>query len=381
MSVRARRFSRYLGVGSFLRRRYKQLFWLAALSVAIAAILPGCSPLYVLRAAYEEGKILWRREPITDFVASADVQADTQEKLKLVLAVRKYARDVLKFNVGGSYSSYSRVDRPDLTYIVMAAPKTELKPYTWWFLIIGNVPYKGFFSREEAEAEIARLKAQNYDTMMRTSAAFSTLGWFDDPLLSHLLRYDKVGLAGIIFHELFHNTLYVNGAGAFNESAANFVGNRAAIDFFRDRFGAESKEYARAVQIWDHEREFGRFINQVADTLRSLYRSDIPRADKLRLREEVFARSQEEWQRYLAEHPDQSFRRFSQRSLNNAVLMNYLVYLTQIDMFESLYGANGNDLTRTVEAMRSAVAKGRDPFEAVHKWLDKHRQRVAATAD
>jgi predicted aminopeptidase len=381
MSVRARRFSRYLGVGSFLRRRYKQLFWLAALSVAIAAILPGCSPLYVLRAAYEEGKILWRREPITDFVASADVQADTQEKLKLVLAVRKYARDVLKFNVGGSYSSYSRVDRPDLTYIVMAAPKTELKPYTWWFLIIGNVPYKGFFSREEAEAEIARLKAQNYDTMMRTSAAFSTLGWFDDPLLSHLLRYDKVGLAGIIFHELFHNTLYVNGAGAFNESAANFVGNRAAIDFFRDRFGAESKEYARAVQIWDHEREFGRFINQVADTLRGLYRSDIPRADKLRLREEVFARSQEEWQRYIAEHPDQSFRRFSQRSLNNAVLMNYLVYLTQIDMFESLYGANGNDLTRTVEAMRSAVAKGRDPFEAVHEWLDKHRQRVAATAD
>ena len=337
--------------------------------------------MYVLRAAYEEGKILWRREPITDFVASGDVQADTQEKLKLVLAVRKYARDVLKFNVGGSYSSYSRVDRPDLTYIVMAAPKTELKPYTWWFLIIGNVPYKGFFSREEAEAEIARLKAQNYDTMMRTSAAFSTLGWFDDPLLSHLLRYDKVVLAGIIFHELFHNTLYVNGAGAFNESAANFVGNRAAIDFFRDRFGAESKEYARAVQIWDHEREFGRFINQVADTLRSLYRRDIPRADKLRLREEVFARSQEEWQRYLAEHPDQSFRRFSQRSLNNAVLMNYLVYLTQIDMFESLYGANGNDLTRTVEAMRSAVAKGRDPFEAVHKWLDKHRQRVAATAD
>jgi predicted aminopeptidase len=381
MSVRARRFSRYLEVGSFLRRRYKQLFWLAALSVAIAAILPGCSPLYVLRAAYEEGKILWRREPITDFVASADVQADTQEKLKLVLAVRKYARDVLKFNVGGSYSSYSRVDRPDLTYIVMAAPKTELKPYTWWFLIIGNVPYKGFFSRQEAQAEIARLKAENYDTMMRTSAAFSTLGWFDDPLLSHLLRYDKVVLAGIVFHELFHNTLYVNGAGAFNESAANFVGNRAAIDFFRDRFGAESKEYARAVQIWDHEREFGRFINQVADTLRSLYRSDIPRADKLRLREEVFARSQEEWRRYLAEHPDQSFRRFSQLSLNNAVLMNYLVYLTQIDTFESLYAANANDLSRTVEAMRSAVAKGRDPFEAVHKWLDKHRQRVAATAD
>src|SRR5690349_6256035 len=243
MSVRARRFSRYLGVGSFLRRRYKQLFWLAALSVAIAAILPGCSPLYVLRAAYEEGKILWRREPITDFVASADVQADTQEKLKLVLAVRKYARDVLKFNVGGSYSSYSYVDRPDLTYIVMAAPKTELRPYTWWFLIIGSVPYKGYFTKEEAQAEIDRLNAKGYDTTLSTSAAFSTLGWFDDPLLSHLLRYDDAVLSGVVFHELFHNTLYVKGAGAFNESAANFIGHYAAIDFFRDRLGKDSAEY------------------------------------------------------------------------------------------------------------------------------------------
>src|SRR6476660_8137041 len=175
MAVCPRPLSRHFRVGSLLRRRLKQLFWLTAVSVVIAAILPGCSPLYVLRAAYEEGKILWRREPITDFVDKADVQADAQEKLKLVLAVRKYARDVLKFNVGGSYASYSRVDRPDLTYIVMAAPKTELKPYTWWFLIIGNVPYKGFFSRPEAEAEIARLKAEGYDTTLRTSAAFSTL--------------------------------------------------------------------------------------------------------------------------------------------------------------------------------------------------------------
>src|SRR5678815_1810294 len=120
MSVCSNRFSRHFRVGSPLRRGSKQLFWLSAVSVVIAAVLPGCSPLYVLRAAYEEGKILWRREPISDFVDSAGVQADTQEKLKLVLAVRKYARDVLKFNVGGSYSTYSRVDRPDLTYIVMA---------------------------------------------------------------------------------------------------------------------------------------------------------------------------------------------------------------------------------------------------------------------
>src|SRR5262245_43281897 len=210
-------------------------------------MLPACSPVYVLRAAYEEGKILWRREPISYFMQKPDVTEETQDKLRLVLLVRDYARDKLNFNVGGSYSSYSYVDRPDLTYVVVAAPKTEIRPYTWWFLIIGNVPYKGYFAKEEALAEMKRLEADGYDTTLRTSAAFSTLGWFNDPLLSHLLRYDKVLLSEVVFHELFHNTLYINGAGAFNESSANFMGHRAAIEFFRERLGVDSAEYQRAV--------------------------------------------------------------------------------------------------------------------------------------
>ncbi|HVO94053.1 MAG TPA: aminopeptidase, partial [Terriglobales bacterium] len=247
-----------------MRARVKQISVVALVGVIMASLFSGCSPAYVLRAAYEEGKILWRREPIDDYLGNPDVSRDTQEKLQLVLAVRDYARSVLKFNVGGSYSSYSTVDRPDLTYIVIAAPKTELRPYTWWFLIIGSVPYKGYFSKADAEAEVERLKAEGYDTNVRTSAAFSTLGWFDDPLLSHLLRYDKVVLTEIVFHELFHNTLYIKGAGAFNESSANFVGHRAAIDFLRQRLGENSPEYKSAVLAWREEREFGRFIGEVA---------------------------------------------------------------------------------------------------------------------
>ena len=182
------------------RLRRSPYSWLILLGTLVGSIVSGCSPIYVLRAAYEEGKILWRREPIANFIQNSEVPQDTNEKLRLVLAVREYARDVLKLNVGGSYSSYSYVDRPDLTYIVVAAPKTELRPYTWWFLIVGSVPYKGYFSKQDAEAEIERLKAEGYDTNMRTSAAFSTLGWFDDPLLSHLLKYDRVMLSEIVFH-------------------------------------------------------------------------------------------------------------------------------------------------------------------------------------
>lgn len=335
----------------------------------MGAVLSGCSPIYVLRAAYEEGKILWRREPIVDYVRKPEVTLDTQEKLKLVLALREYARDVLKLNVGGSFSSYSYVDRPDLTHIVVAAPKTELRPYTWWFLIVGSVPYKGFFEKADAEEEAQRLNAEGYDTNIRPSAAFSTLGWFDDPLLSHLLRYDKVVLSEIVFHELFHQTLYINGAGAFNESLANFIGHRAAIDFFRDRFGAGSAEHQRAILVWEEEREFSSFIAELAQTLVELYNRDIARADKLRLREEVFNRGKAEWAWRTADRPQHRARAFSQQPLNNAVLMHYVVYLKDLDLFELLYEKSGRSLVKTVEMVKQAVADGGEPFEAVRRLL------------
>ena len=354
----------------------RKILWLVTWLAMLGSVISGCSPFYVLRAAYEEGKILWRREPIPEYLAKPDLGPDIQDKLKLVLAVREYARDVLKLNVGGSYSSYSYVDRPDLTYILTAAPRTELRAYTWWFLIVGSVPYKGYFSREEASAAAKELEAEGYDTNIRTSAAFSTLGWFDDPLLAHLLRYDKITLAEVVFHELFHNTLYVKGAGAFNESAANFVGGRSAIDFFRDRFGAASPEHERAIRAWEQELEFSAFIEKFAASLDDLYRREISEEEKLRLRQGVFARAKEEWSEWIASHPTHRFRNFAKQSLNNAVIIHYMLYLKNLKLFEALYEAEGKNLVRVIDSIRKAVAKGGEPFEAVQNLLSKRNNQA-----
>jgi predicted aminopeptidase len=356
----------------------RQIGWFVVLLAVLGSIISGCSPFYVLRAAYEEGKILWRREPIPQYLENPDLGPEVQDKLKLVLAVREYARDVLKLNVGGSYSSYSYVDRPDLTHILTAAPRTELRPYTWWFLIVGRVPYKGYFSKEEANAAAKELEAEGYDTNIRTSAAFSTLGWFDDPLLSHLLRYDKVTLADVVFHELFHNTLYVKGAGHFNESVANFVGGRAAIDFFRDRFGAGSAEHERAIRAWEEELEFSEFIEKFAAALDELYARKIPEEDKLLLRQQVFARGKEEWSEWVTKHPTHRFRNFSKQPLNNAVIIHYMLYLKNLKSFEALYQAEGQNLVRVIDLIREAVAKGSEPFEAVQGLLTKRNNRVTS---
>ena len=342
----------------------------------LSSVISGCSPFYVMRAAYEEGKILWRREPIPEYLAKPDLAPETQDKLKLVLAVRDYARDVLKLNVGGSYSSYSYVDRPDLTYILTAAPRTELRPYTWWFLIVGRVPYKGYFSKEEAKAAAQGLESTGYDTNIRTSAAFSTLGWFDDPLLAHLLRYDEVTLAEVVFHELFHNTLYVKGAGAFNESAANFVGGRAAIDFFRDRFGAASPEHERAIRAWEQELEFSEFMEKLAASLDELYAREIPDEEKLRLRQGVFTQAKEAWSETIAPNPTHRFRNFAKQPLNNAVIIHYRLYLKNLKLFEALYESQGKNLVAAIDAIRGAVANGGEPFEAVQNLLNKRNNHA-----
>ena len=341
--------------------------------LVLASLLSGCSSLYVLRAAYEEGKILWRRQPIETILQKPDLDAETRDKFKLVLAVREYARDSLKLRVGGSYASYSYVDRQDLSYVLMAAPKTELQPYTWWFPIVGSVPYKGFFSQEAAQAEAERFERQGYDTYIRTSPAFSTLGWFDDPLLAHLLKYDKVTLAEVIFHELLHNTFFVKGVVDFNESLANFVGNRAAILFFRDRQGEGSPEHRRAVQAWEEELEFSRFITQLASSLKGLYGKELAREEKLRLRGEIFSRGQEEWARRIADRPAHQYRGLSRQQLNNAVVAHYLLYLKELVLFESLFEAQGKDLARSVESIVGAVQDSQDPFESVRDLLRKNQ--------
>jgi predicted aminopeptidase len=329
------------------------------------AAFSGCSPFYVMRAAFEEGKILWRREPIADYLHKSEVNDESREKLRLVLAVREYARERLKMNVGGSYASLSYVDRPDLSFLLTAAPQTELKPYTWWFLIVGSMPYKGYFSRQDAEAAAQDLQAQGYDTNIRPTAAFSTLGWFDDPLLSHLLRFDKVTLADVVFHELFHNTLYIKGAGAFNESVANFVGARAAIDFFGEKFGPGSTEHRRALEGWEEELEFSAFIERLAAALTDLYGRDIAFAEKLREREKIFAQGKEEWARRIAEKPSHRFRNFPKQALNNAVMIQYMLYMKELRLFEDIYHSQGQDLSRAIDLIRQAVAGANEPFEAV----------------
>ena len=333
----------------------------------LGCVLSACSPLYVLRAGYEEARILWYRRPIEEVLRRPDLEPATREKLELVLRVRRFAEQDLDFRVDGSYGSLTELANPPIVYVVTAAPRTKLEPYTWWFPIVGRVMYKGYFDANAAKQEAQRLEAKGYDIYIRTAVAFSTLGWFADPLLPHLLRYDKETLANIIIHELFHSTFYLSGQTILNESLANFAGHRGAIAFFAKDQGEETDATRHAVATWESELAISHFIAEGVTRLNALYSSPMSDEEKLRQREGLFAQLQEEFHHLPG--PVRQNTDFGSVKLNNAVLLQYLVYLKDLAVFEQVYQQSGQDLRLTLARLTEAAKKEKDPFAGIEKLV------------
>jgi predicted aminopeptidase len=331
----------------------------ALAAVALGLGLSGCATGYVLRAAYEEARLLWRREPIAELLQSDELDPATRDKLELVLAARRFAADELGLAVGGSYTTFARVDAAQIIHAVSAAPRDKLVPYTWWFPIVGRVPYRGYFDRADAEALAAELARQGYDTLVRPAVAFSTLGWFDDPLLSTLLRADEAQLAETVLHELTHNTLYVPGHAAFNESFATFVGLRGAAAFFTAR--AEPERAALSEQRWGDALQFSRFLAAAIARLDAAYAAGIDPAARQALFDDLQAQY-----RALPWATD-SHAAFARAPLNNAVILHERLYADRLDAFAAVLQAHDGDLRAAIAAIIDRGRTADDPFAALRQ--------------
>ena len=329
---------------------------------ALSILLSGCAAGYVMRAGYEEARLLARRQPI-DAVLASDIDARTRHQLELTLAARRFARTALGLAVGGSYRSIAAVEQSQVVQVVTAAPRDRLVPYTWWFPIVGRIPYRAYFDPAEATALAAALERDGYDTYVRPAVAFSTLGWFDDPLLDTLLRYDEERLAETIFHELLHNTLYVPGQAAFNESFATFVGYRGCEAFFVAN--GEAARADRCAARWADAVTFSAFLRRLIDALQAAYARSVSEAE----RSAIFARARVE----LALQPwrTNEYSGFGQETLNNAVILHDQLYADRLQLFDAVYARFGGDLRATVAWVQAVVADADDPFAAVEGGLDQ----------
>src|SRR5687767_2164427 len=249
------------------RRIVRIVSALIALPVIVFALSPtGC---YLSRAGWEEARILGGRRPIAALVADSAIDGPTRAKLRLVLEARDYAQHTLGLDVAESFTTFSQLRRDTLVLVVCAAKRDRLEAYTWWFPIVGRVPYKGFFDFAAARALADRLVREGHDVYLRPASAFSTLGWFNDPLLSTTLRADSLDLVNTVIHEVTHNSFYAGGQAVFNESFANFVGARGAEAFFLAR--ADTAGARETVRRWEDEKLLASFWTRLYETLDSAF--------------------------------------------------------------------------------------------------------------
>ena len=282
------------------------------------------------------------------------------------MEARAFAASELALDVGDSYTSFTRLQSDTLAHVLSGARRDRLEPKTWWFPVVGRVPYKGYFSLDDALGAQRDLEAEGWDSYLRPTAAFSTLGWFADPLLSSLLRQDDVDLVESILHELSHNHLYVSGQAMFNESFATFVGRTGAAEFFctRPGGGPDSVKCVRARARWRDEVRFSRFLDAVIEQLRALYaRTDLTGEQKIARRAEVFAASQRRFREEVQPTFEaQNFSSFLSLPLNNATLLSRMVYYHRLYDFGALLESYGGRLKDAVTVLVEGAGEADDAF-------------------
>lgn len=257
----------------------------------VVAFLPllfcGC---YLIHLAKGQAHIRSSLRPIVEMLEDSSVPQATRDRLRLVLEIKEFGEHRMGLARTSNFTQFYDTGGGPVSYVVSASRPDRFEPHTWWFPIVGTVPYKGFFDASDARAEAEALREKGLDVSAGGVGAYSTLGWFTDPLLSTMLEYPEERLASLILHEMTHTTLWRAGQVEFNEGLADFVGEQGALEFVRWRFGTRSPVYGRAVRAVGSKEAADAEVNDLFMRLDDFYRSDAPSGKKLELRDVIAGR-------------------------------------------------------------------------------------------
>ncbi len=327
-------------------------------------LLAGCRTLYVLRSAWFEAELLSAREPIERVLAEARVQGVRAERLRLVPEIRAFGAE-LGLSVSGSYTSVALSwDRRILN--LSACEPLSFQVATWWFPVVGRVPYLGFFRPQDAERERERWEARGYDVWVRPAGAFSTLGWFRDPVLPDMLDWDEARLAETLLHETAHATLWVPGSVSFNETFAVVVGEEASLRWMERAHGPGSPEVARLLADRADAATLEDLLLELYDDLDRVYKdSDTSPAGRWAARAELYAGLDARVATRSWEDPERVAAAVRRDAWNNARLSQHRLYHLDREGFDALRIRTGGDLAAFVAAVRNVVRGAANPWEAL----------------
>jgi predicted aminopeptidase len=330
----------------------------AAFMLAVCAMFSGC---YTLKQGVTMIGYLNQSVPL-EKVAEKDASPDSDDFVRQVHDIRRFASEELGLSMTKNYTRYVQLDRNYLAAVVSASAKDSFKRHEWHFPVVGSVPYKGFFNLEDARTERKKLEKKDLDVWIRPVDAFSTLGWFKDPLYSYMRDYSPDRLADLIIHESLHATIFVKGQVSFNEELAEFVGSEGARLYIESRYGADSEEYRAIFASEADNKKYVAFIHELIAELDALYASDIDRARKLAEKEAIINAAKE---RFSADYDNlfssDNYRGFTELPVNNAWLELYRIYHAPDNFFADLYERSGRNLPAFIAAAQTLRKKGGDP--------------------
>jgi predicted aminopeptidase len=353
---------------AFMPRLVVTLLLIACLPLA------GCATIgYYGQAVSGHLSLMAARTPIEDVIADPTTAAGVRERLKVAMAARQYAITELGLPDNGSYSSYVQLDRPAVVYNVFVAPEFSLRPKSWCFPVAGCVVYRGYFAAERAERTAARYAAQGYDVWVGGAAAYSTLGRFEDPVLSTMLYREDARLAGLLFHELAHQKLYAKGDSAFNEAFATAVEEEGVRRWLS---GAGRHEELAA---WEAQAgrvaAFEQMLARTRAHLQEVYASGMPEAEMRAAKAAAFAQLPEEYLELKTSWDGWTgYDGWFEAPLNNARLVPSATYRGLVPAFRILLHQARGDLAAFYAACK-AIA------EMSQQDRDFEMRRLLAIAD
>ena len=329
----------------------------AALLLTAFFALTGCSHIsYYAQAINGQLEIARKAAPIDDLVADPSTDERLRKKLQLVQQARAFASQELGLPANGTFQSYANLHRPFVVWNVFAAPELSVTPVEWCFPIAGCVAYRGYFSEAAAQEAAAALRADGLDVFVAGIPVYSTLGWFNDPVLNTFIGYPEAELVGVIFHELAHQVVYVPGDTVFNESFASSV-EEEGVRRWLERAG-ELSAYAEYRQTQERKQAFVSLLVRTRDRLKLAYEKthsiDQRKLDKARLLAEAheeYAVLRKNWGGYAGYD-----RWFDDGPLNNAKLLSATLYADRVPAFNALLAQAAGDFPRFYEKVQ-AVAK------------------------
>lgn len=328
--------------------------------------LSACSHIaYYSQAISGQWEIFKRSQPIKSVLANPTTPIPLQQQLAEILKIRAFASQVLHLPDNRSYTYYADLKRPFVVWSVFAVPTFSLEPKQWCFPILGCISYRGYFSEKKAHALAQELRAQGYDVYIAGIAAYSTLGWFADPVLNTMLRWNQYQIAGLIFHELAHQKLYISNDTAFNEAFAMTI-EYVGVERWLAQYGTVEK-IADYQQSRQRQTEFTHLVLTTRNHLQHVYQQNLPSEemqmaktatlDRLRME---YAQLKKSWGGYTG------YDNWFAKDLNNAKLLSVVTYQDYVPAFQALLAQQGGNL---LAFYNQATQLGELPLEERHAQL------------